>query len=129
MWTPHTTHVVPPSSLWHLSGILDDRDDAATLHVKYPHVHRPHPLCFPPGHDYADQMQRVTHPEYAWNHSVGDVLDALIAAGLQIAFFHEHPFVPWKALSFLITDEQGYWRLSPEYPSFPLSFSLKATKA
>jgi SAM-dependent methyltransferase len=108
--------------------VCDDGKDAATLRVTYPYFHQAQPLCFPPGHDYADRTQRLTHPEYAWNHSVGDILDALIAAGLEIAFFHEHPFVTWKALPFMITDEQGYWRLPPEYPPFPLSFSLKATK-
>ena len=108
--------------------VFYDEDDATSLRVHYDYFHHAQPLYFPPGHDYADQTQRLTNPEYTWNHSVGDILTALIDAGLRIAFFHEHPFVPWTALKFLVSDEQGYWRLPPEYPSLPLSFSLKATK-
>ena len=106
-----------------------DGEDAVNLRVHYGYFHQPQPLYFPPGHDYADQTQRVTNPEYTWQHSVGDILNALVDAGLRIAYLHEHTFLPWKALPFLVHDEQGYWRLPSEYPRLPLSFSLKATKA
>jgi SAM-dependent methyltransferase len=108
--------------------VFYDGDDAANLRVHYAYFHQAQPLFFPPGHDYADQTQRLTNPEYLWHHTVGDILNALIDAGLRITFFHEHPILTWKAFPFLVSDEQGYWRLPPEYPHFPLSFSLKATK-
>jgi SAM-dependent methyltransferase len=108
--------------------VFDDGEDATNLRVHYDYFHQAQPLYFPPGYDYADAKQQLSHPEYAWNHSVGDILDALIDAGLRIAYFHEHAFLPWKAFPFLVNDAQGYWRLPPEYPPFPLSFSLKATK-
>jgi SAM-dependent methyltransferase len=142
-WLPDLTHwaqiiarYLAPEGFFYLAEghpflqVFDDREgeDAASLRVHYPYFHQPQPLFLPPGHDYADQTQRLTHPEYAWTHSVSDILTALIEAGLRIAFFHEHPFVPWNALPFLVSDEQGYWRLPPEYPPLPLSFSLKATK-
>lgn len=109
--------------------VFYDEDDAVNLRVHFDYFHRAQPLYVPPGHDYVDQTQQLIHPEYAWNHGVGEILDALIDAKLRLTFFHEHPFLPWKALPFLVSDEQGYWRLPPEYPPFPLSFSLKATKA
>jgi SAM-dependent methyltransferase len=108
--------------------VFYDEDDAVNLRVHYGYFHQAQPLYVPPGHDYADQTQRLSHPEYAWNHTIGDILNALIDAGLRITFFHEHQVLPWKAFPFLVNDEQGYWCLPPDYPPFPLSFSLKATK-
>jgi SAM-dependent methyltransferase len=108
--------------------VFYDEDDAASLRVHYSYFHQAQPLYFPPSRDYADETQQLTHPEYAWHHSVGDILSALIDAGLRIVFFHEHRVLPWKAFPFLVEDGQGYWQLPPEFPPFPLSFSLKATK-
>lgn len=108
--------------------VFYEEDEAKDLRIQYSHFHEEQPLYFGPGHDYADQAQPVNNPGYDWRHSAGDILNALIGAGLKLAYFHEHQVVPWKAFPFLVTDEQGYWRLPPEYPPFPLSFSLKVTK-
>jgi SAM-dependent methyltransferase len=34
--------------------------------------------------------------EYTWNHPISEVLGALLKTGLQLEFFHEHPFSPYK---------------------------------
>ena len=78
--------------------------------------------------DYADQTQTTAHPSYEWQHSVSEILDALLAAGLRIEFFREHPFLMWDYLPFMAQGDDGYWRLPPDYPALPLSFSLKAIK-
>ena len=108
--------------------VFYEGDDATELRVHYPYFHEEQPQYFGPGRDYADETQPVASPGYDWRHSLGDILNALIAAGLKIVYFHEHEVVPWKAFPFLVADDQGYWRLPPGLPSFPLSFSLKATK-
>ncbi|HKV85808.1 MAG TPA: class I SAM-dependent methyltransferase [Ktedonobacterales bacterium] len=110
--------------------VFYEEDDATDLRVHYNYFHEDQPVYFPPGHDYADQTQQVASPGYLWRHSVGDILNALIGAGLKIAYFHEHEVIPWKAFPFMVKEENSnYWRLPPEYPPFPLSFSLMATKA
>ncbi|MBK7471341.1 MAG: hypothetical protein IPI73_12650 [Betaproteobacteria bacterium] len=33
-----------------------------------------------------------------WNHGLGEIVTAVVDAGLRIAFVHEHREVPWQAL-------------------------------
>jgi SAM-dependent methyltransferase len=111
-----------------LLNVFDSEDDATGLHVRHPYYHQPDPTLFPPGRDYADQSRRLANPSYEWAHSVGEIQTALIDAGLRIDFFHEHPYLTWNYFPFMVRGADGYWRLPPEYPALPLSFSLKATK-
>jgi len=46
--------------------------------------------------DYADPNAVTTHPSYEWTHSLGDILNALIGAGLRIDFVHEFPLSCYK---------------------------------
>jgi SAM-dependent methyltransferase len=102
--------------------------DAINLRPQYGYFPHLEPAYWPPSTDYADQTQTTSHPSYEWQHSVGEILDALLAADLRIEFFHEHSFLTWNYFPFMVKGEDGYWRLPPEYPTLPLSFSLKAIK-
>jgi hypothetical protein len=63
-----------------------------------------------------------------WDHSLGEIVTALIDAGLRIDFLHEFDFVHWR-LDFLVEGDDGRWRLPPGTKGeLPLYFSLKATK-
>ena len=72
---------------------------------------------------------RVETPvEYGWDHSLGEIVTALIGAGLRIDFLHEFDFLRWQ-LDWLVQSPDGRWRLPPDSAGqLPLSFSLKATK-
>jgi SAM-dependent methyltransferase len=79
---------------------------------------------------YADRNANATHTTtYEWNHQLGDILNALIAAGLTIEFLHEFPFCNWKCFPDMEQGEDGWWRMKGlEDSKIPLMFSLKATK-
>jgi hypothetical protein len=81
---------------------------------------------------YADPDAPVTEPfEYAWQHSMGEIITSLATAGLHIEYLHEHPWVPWKMFPFMVETEpgSGVWRLPAPYDArLPLLYSLKATK-
>lgn len=64
---------------------------------------------------------------YQWQHSLSDVINALIGAGLQIEFLHEFPFSGWQRLPSMVRGEDGWWRL-PGRDDLPFLFSLRARK-
>jgi SAM-dependent methyltransferase len=65
---------------------------------------------------------------YIWNHSLGDVINALIGAGLTIEFLHEFPYAARAKFPFMEKGEDGWWRLPAQYPQIPFLFSLQARK-
>jgi hypothetical protein len=67
---------------------------------------------------------RVT---YEWEHSIGEIINALIGAGLEIKFLHEFPFTFHKQLPWMSQYADGWWRL-PDENRIPFLFSLMAVK-
>jgi hypothetical protein len=65
---------------------------------------------------------------HGWDHGLGEIVTALIDAGLRIESLEEHPFLEWAA-DFLVESEPGSGRfvLPPGPGELPLSFSLRAT--
>jgi SAM-dependent methyltransferase len=113
----------------HPTLMIFDDAQPAELRVKYPYFHRPEPLVFAPHvGTYADPNAVVTQTEYAWQHSLADIVNPLLRARLRLDYLREYPQVSWQALPFLVPDAQGDWRLPPEYPLLPLSFALRAVK-
>jgi SAM-dependent methyltransferase len=79
--------------------------------------------------DYADPAARLSNRlTHQFIHPVGDVVSALIDAGLQLTMLHEHDCVPWKMFACLVEGADGDFRW-PERAWLPLSFSLKARRA
>jgi SAM-dependent methyltransferase len=99
------------------------------LRLTYPYWEHPAPLTFPVKGSYADPDAEVgDETEHSWDHGLGEIVTALISAGLRIETLVEHPFLDWK-VDFLVEDEAGTWRLpSDAGGELPLMFSLKATK-
>ena len=68
----------------------------------------------------------VTHE---WNHGLGQVVTALLEAGLTITALIEHDSVPWEALPGLMTlDATGEWHLADRPSRLPLSYTLQAVR-
>ena len=70
--------------------------------------------------------QMIESPNYAWHHSIGEIVTALIDAGLTIQFLHEFPFSGWQAFPVMRQDEDGWWRFPEHNDSFPQLFSIQA---
>ena len=63
-----------------------------------------------------------------WNHGMGEIITALLDAGLQLTMFVEHDSVPWEGLPGQMTESVGEWRLSEHGDRVPLSYTLQAVK-
>ena len=78
--------------------------------------------------DYADETAVLTNKRtYEWMHPVGEVVTALIDAGLRLDWLHEHDAVPWRMFKCLTECEDRLYRW-PDQRWLPLSYSLSATK-
>ena len=109
----------------------DIKDGSSELRPYFNYFHDPAGMHWDPNFDYADPAAMQTVGEHCWQHSMSDVVNALIAAGLRIEFVHEFPYCPWKVTAFCEVVEQfspshAYFGLPKRFPALPLMFSIKA---
>ena len=134
-WAGVIAHFLEPGGFLYVldshpfGNVFYDEEDAVELRPFYPYSTRgADPLAFPTGSTYTDGPQEQYGPTFEWGHSVGDILNALISAGLTIDFFHEFHFAGYEALPMMEQGDDGWWRLPEGGESVPFLFSLKATK-
>ena len=78
---------------------------------------------------YATQGEGSAGVSYAWDHSMSEIVNCLINAGLEIAYIHEFPYAARAKFSFMEKGEDGWWRLPGRlHGTIPFLFSLLATK-
>jgi hypothetical protein len=81
---------------------------------------------------YADPAAVTQHNvTYEWTHRLGEVVTALIEAGLRIEFLHEFELCAFQRLPSMVPvefDGRTWWRL-PEAPErMPMMYSLRAMR-
>ena len=54
----------------------------------------------------------VTKTTHEWNHGLGEIVSALLAAGMQLTLLQEHDSVPWEAVKGMVDTGGGEWRLA-----------------
>lgn len=78
---------------------------------------------------YATGDEGIANVAYVWDHSLGEVINSLIDAGLLIEFVHEFPYAARAKFPFMVQGEDGWWRLPPgQHGTIPFLFSLQARK-
>ncbi|MCI2398519.1 class I SAM-dependent methyltransferase [Aliiroseovarius subalbicans] len=65
--------------------------------------------------------------EYWWDHTMADILNALIGAGMRLDFLNEHDAIPWRMFQMLTSRGDGLYGW-PDKAWLPLGFSLGATR-
>jgi SAM-dependent methyltransferase len=112
--------------LW---SIDETREDA--LVIGYPYFERPEPEVFDGGGTYVETEHVFQHTRSAsWNHGLGEIVTALLSAGLQLTMLIEHDSVPWVALpNRMDALPDGEHRLSEKPWRLPHSYTLQAVKS
>ena len=77
---------------------------------------------------YADQTAAIKLPSYSWNHGLGEVLSALLDAGLRIERFTEQDGSPFDCFANLVRDEDGMYRVKGMAGKLPMVYGLRAVK-
>ncbi|BAO55679.1 class I SAM-dependent methyltransferase [Nonlabens marinus] len=74
---------------------------------------------------YADPTASIQVAEYGWNHSLSEIIQSLIDAGLSIHKFAEHDASPYQIFPGM-TEEDGMYVLKNQL--YPLLFEIEAKK-
>jgi SAM-dependent methyltransferase len=108
---------------------LDDAGEDGLLTVRYPYFETAGPQVFDePGTYVATDavfQHTVTHE---WNHGLGEIVTALLDAGLTLTGLAEHDSVPWNAQPGWMTETDGEWRLTDNPARLACSFTIQAVK-
>ncbi len=97
----------------------------------FPYFETTEPMVFNEQTTYVDTeapiMNSVTH---SWNHSLGEIMTALLENGMNLTGFEEHDSVPWNAMpGYMTRDSAGEWRLTEAPNRLAASYTLRMTKA
>jgi SAM-dependent methyltransferase len=108
---------------------LEDPRDDGLLAVRYPYFEQAEPQVWDDAGTYVDSdavfEHNVTHE---WNHGIGEIVTALLDAGMTLTGLAEHDSVPWNALPGMMTQIDGEWRLTENPARLPCSFTIQAVK-
>jgi SAM-dependent methyltransferase len=62
---------------------------SADLRATEPYLYSPEPYRFEAKGSYAAESHRAAFPGYMWDHGIGEVVTAVVAAVLKIEYLHE----------------------------------------
>lgn len=110
-----------------LNMLLDEDPNAVKPEILRSYFYTPEPEIYQSEASYAGIKTSKIHTGKEWTHSLGDIVNSLISAGLTIEFLHEYPYIFFKAMPYMEQDDQGAWRISGD--KIPLIFTLKAKKS
>jgi len=112
--------------LWSVEYERPDR----LLVLEYPYFEREQALVWDEPGTYVETdavfEQNITHE---WNHGLGEIVTAVLDAGMDLTMLVEHDSVPWEPLpGQMVKDEHGEWRLADRPERLPLTYTLQAIK-
>jgi hypothetical protein len=96
-------------------------------YIKYAY-HNNAPIVESQTGTYADPTSNIEYQEYSWNHSLSEVINALINNGLRIDHLNEFPYSYYNCFANVVQGDDGYWRVKGIEDKIPMMYSIKATK-
>ena len=75
---------------------------------------------------YANENSEIVSKEYGWNHGLGEVINSLAQAGLEIEYLREHDESPYDIFPNLIKTKADFYEMPSKL--YPLIFEVKAIK-
>jgi len=121
--------VRPPAARRRRRAARNDHRDDGLLTVGYPYFEQDAPLVLDYGGTYVGTDAVFEHNlTHEWNHGIGDIVTALLDAGMTLTGLAEHDSVPWNALPGMMTQTDGEWRLSANPSRVACSFTIRARR-
>ena len=109
---------------------LDDERGDGTIELRYPYFEHDEALVFEEPGTYVETDVEFTHNvTHSWNHGLGEIVTALLDAGMELTGLVEHDSVPWDALPGLMERlPGGEYRLADRPERLPHSYTLQAVR-
>lgn len=110
---------------------VDETPHDGDVQLAYTYFESAQPLVWNSPETYTDATTAITHTTtHEWNHGMGEIVTAILDAGLTITGLEEHRSVPSEFLPGLMTKgPDGEWRLTERPERLPLSYTMQAVKA
>jgi len=109
--------------LWATDEIAPGR-----LELKYSYFEQPEPFRFEEAFTYTDGEALAEPVGYEWNHGLGEIVQAVLDAGLTLTRLVEHDEVDWPAYPWMVETGRAHWRLPDGATPVPLEYTLEARK-
>ena len=77
---------------------------------------------------YTDREAPISYRDYGWNHSLAEVIESLLQAGLRLDSFREYSGSPYACFRKSVRGEDGLYRIQGLEDKIPLLYSLRMTK-
>ncbi|TFB96740.1 bifunctional 2-polyprenyl-6-hydroxyphenol methylase/3-demethylubiquinol 3-O-methyltransferase UbiG [Cryobacterium sp. HLT2-28] len=108
---------------------MDERI-ADDLHLRFPYFEQEEPLEWDDDSSYVETGRPITATKtFEWNHGLGEIVTALLGAGLNLTMLVEHDSVPWEALpGQMLQRGDGEYALDALAGVAPLSYTIQAVK-
>lgn len=112
-----------------ITGVFDCTNPKE-LSAHWSYFHQKEPMGWDTDGSYSDHQAKFEQPckSYEWQHSMADVVNALLESGLKLEFLHEFPYCSYDHFPFLEKGGDGRWRFPGGQELIPLMFSIKAIK-
>ena len=111
--------------LWSLA---DPRPDGLVV-VEHPYDELPAATVWDQGGTYVEtDVEFEHHVTHEWNHGLGQIISAVLEAGLSLTAFEEHDSAPWDALPGYTepAEQPGEFRLADQPWRVPFTYTLQA---
>ena len=140
-WAAVIAHYLKPGGFFYIVEshpaarifpIDDDMPKAMTFRPIFSYFHDPAGVRWPATADYADATAVHQVASHEWQHTLSDIINALLRKGLALEFVHEFPYCAWPVVAGCkeiehFSSSHGYFA-PPDQPPLPLMFSLRARK-
>ncbi|RSM84541.1 class I SAM-dependent methyltransferase [Kibdelosporangium aridum] len=105
-------------------------EDASPAYPRYPYFEHSEPLIFSGEETYVATDAKLSQKSHSWNHSIGEIITALLDNGMRLTQFVEHDSVPWCAVPGQMTRDSvtEEWRFTEEPSRVACTYTLQAVK-
>lgn len=110
-------------------ALCDPRPDGLLV-IEHPYFEVAGGTRFSEPSTYVEHEGSVSSPDIIhFNHGLGEIITAVIEAGMSLTEFTEHRSVPWNvAGDAMIEDELGEWTLRDQPERLAATYTLQAIK-
>lgn len=125
-------YVVEFHPLLYALGVVpigDERGDSQGLMLRADFLSGRGPDEHDAGRTYTDgpELTEAT-VSYEWRHGVGEVVTALVGAGLRVDRLREDHRLPWPRWPSMSRDADGWFALPADAPRIPLFYAVRAVR-
>ncbi len=108
-----------------------DETQTDSLTPAYSYFETEEPMVWNADGTYVETDLEFVHTTtHEWNHGLGEIVTAVLGAGMDLTELVEHTSVPWEALpgQMVRTGDGKEWMLAEKPERMPLTYTLQARK-